>query len=57
MYNLEVLGLDRVLYAADYPFQEVPSAVAVHDDLPIDNQDKRKIYELNAVNLFRLNER
>src|SRR6202034_3479927 len=42
LYAQSVLGVDRVLYAMDYPYQFVPEEVKVTDDLPISDRDKKK---------------
>jgi 2,3-dihydroxybenzoate decarboxylase len=49
-----VLGVDRVLYAMDYPYQFVPEEVKVTDGLPISGEDKQKLYQLNAERVFSL---
>ena len=54
LYAQSVLGVDRVLYAMDYPYQFVPDEVKVTDDLPIPDLDKQKLYQLNAESVFRL---
>ena len=54
MYARSVLGADRVLYAMDYPYQYVPEEVAVTDNLPITDEEKRAFYETNAMKVFRL---
>jgi 5-carboxyvanillate decarboxylase len=54
LYALSVLGVDRVLYAMDYPYQFVPEEVHVTDDLPIGDSDKKKLYQTNAERLFSL---
>jgi 2,3-dihydroxybenzoate decarboxylase len=54
LYAQSVLGVDRVLYAMDYPYQFVPEEVKVTDDLPIPEEDRRKLYQLNAERVFRL---
>jgi 2,3-dihydroxybenzoate decarboxylase len=54
LYAQSVLGVDRVLYAMDYPYQFVPEEVKVTDDLPISPEDKKKLYELNARTVFKL---
>jgi 5-carboxyvanillate decarboxylase len=54
LYCQSVLGVDRVLYAMDYPYQFVPEEVKVTDDLPISDTDKRKMYQLNAERVFGL---
>jgi 5-carboxyvanillate decarboxylase len=54
LYAISVLGIDRVLYAMDYPYQFVPEEVKVTDNLPISDADKKKFYQSNAENSFRL---
>jgi 5-carboxyvanillate decarboxylase len=54
LYAQSVLGVDRVLYAMDYPYQFVPEEVKVTDELPISEADKRKLYQSNAESLFSL---
>jgi len=49
-----VLGMDRVLYAMDYPYQYLPAEVQVYDELPISTADKKKLYQTNAEMLFSL---
>jgi 2,3-dihydroxybenzoate decarboxylase len=55
LYAQSVLGVDRVLYAMDYPYQFVPEEVKVTDELPISALDKQKLYQLNAERVFSLN--
>jgi 2,3-dihydroxybenzoate decarboxylase len=54
LFCQQVLGLDRVLYAMDYPYQFVPEEVKVTDELPISEGERRMLYETNATRLFRL---
>jgi 2,3-dihydroxybenzoate decarboxylase len=54
LYAQSVLGVDRVLYAMDYPYQFVPEEVAVTDNLPIGDADKKKLYQSNAERVFNL---
>lgn len=54
LYAQSVLGLDRVLYAMDYPYQFVPSEVSVTDNLPIGDAEKTMLYQTNAERVFRL---
>jgi len=49
-----VLGVDRVLYAMDYPYQFVPEEVTMTDNFPISDADKKKLFETNAIKLFNL---
>ena len=54
LYCQKVLGMDRVLYAMDYPYQFVPEEVNVTDNLPISAADKKKLYQSNAEKVFDL---
>jgi len=50
----QVLGVDRVLYAMDYPYQFVPAEVKLTDRLPISAAAKRKLFQGNAEKVFHL---
>jgi len=54
LFSQQVLGIDRVLYAMDYPYQFVPEEVKVTDELPISEEDRNKLYHLNAQRVFKL---
>src|SRR5215469_5093363 len=54
LYAQSVLGVDRVMYAMDYPYQFVPEEVKVTDDLPISDEDKHNLYHSNAERVFGL---
>ena len=54
LFSQQVLGIDRVLYAMDYPYQFVPEEVKVTDELPISEDDRKKLYQTNAEQVFRL---
>ena len=54
LYCQKVLGMERVLYAMDYPYQFVPAEVRVTDDLPISDAEKRKLYQTNAEAVFKI---
>src|SRR5689334_2909695 len=49
-----VLGVDRVLYAMDYPYQFEISEVIASDDVPMSAEDKRKFFQTNAEHVFSL---
>jgi 5-carboxyvanillate decarboxylase len=49
----QVLGVDRVLYAMDYPYQFEASEVVAMDAIGSE-LDRRKFYELNARAVFKL---
>jgi len=54
LYCQQVLGVDRVMYAMDYPYQFVPEEVRATDELPISDADKKKLYQTNAERVFAL---
>ena len=54
LYAQSVVGVDRVMYAMDYPYQFVPEEVKVTDELPISDADKKTFYQSNAERVFAL---
>jgi 5-carboxyvanillate decarboxylase len=54
LYAQSVVGMDRVMYAMDYPYQFVPEEVKITDDLPISDSEKRQFYQTNAERVFAL---
>jgi 5-carboxyvanillate decarboxylase len=52
--SIEVLGLDRILFAADYPYESIQEAVTFMDGVDLTDDDRAKIYWKNAVSVFRL---
>ena len=55
-YVQSVIGVDRVMYAMDYPYQFVPEEVNVTDALPIDYEELEAFYQTNAERVFKLGE-
>ena len=53
-YCQSVLGMDRVMYAMDYPYQFVPEEVTVTDQLPLSEADLKMFYQTNAERVFRV---
>jgi 5-carboxyvanillate decarboxylase len=49
-----VLGVDRVLYAMDYPYQFEISEVIASDEVPMSAADKKKFFQTNAERVFAL---
>jgi 2,3-dihydroxybenzoate decarboxylase len=49
-----VLGMDRVLYAMDYPYQFVADEVTATDNIAISDADKKKLFQSNAETVFGL---
>jgi 5-carboxyvanillate decarboxylase len=50
----EVLGVERVLYAMDYPYQHDVAEVIATDDLDISNEVKKMLFQTNAETVFKL---
>ncbi len=50
----EVMGVDRVLYAMDYPYQYFPEEVEMSDEVPMSAADRRRFFQTNAERLFHL---
>ncbi len=50
----KVIGIDRVLYAMDYPYQYAPEEVGFCDQMTISPHAKQAFYEDNARRLFGL---
>jgi predicted TIM-barrel fold metal-dependent hydrolase len=48
------IGVDRVMFSADYPFEDIGEAVAWFDAIAMDEADRRKIGRTNALRLFKL---
>ncbi len=54
MMTVELLGIDNLLFAADWPFEKVRDSVDAMDAMPLCEEDKAKIYHLNAKRVFAL---
>jgi 2,3-dihydroxybenzoate decarboxylase len=50
----EVLGVERVLYAMDYPYQFVAEEVTASDQVPLSDHDRKLFFQLNAERVFSL---
>jgi len=48
------LGLDRIMYAMDYPYQYHPEEVAAQDAMAMNMQDKKAFFQTNAQKVFDL---
>ena len=49
-----VLGMERVLYAMDYPYQYELNEVIETDNVTISKSDKKKLFQTNAEKVFAL---
>jgi 2,3-dihydroxybenzoate decarboxylase len=50
----EQIGIDRVLYAMDYPYQCPPEEVVALDAMAMTPEIKKKFFQTNAERLFKL---
>lgn len=53
--SIEVVGEDRIMFAADYPYESVEDGVKFMDEVDITEAQRRKIYSENAIRIFNLN--
>jgi 2,3-dihydroxybenzoate decarboxylase len=53
-YVQDVMGVDRLMYAMDYPYQFVPEEVNVTDELQLSYEDHKAFYQTNAERVFKL---
>lgn len=53
-YTQEAVGIDRVLYAMDYPYQCPVEEVIALDAMSMSADHKKKFFQTNAERLFRL---
>ena len=51
---LELGGIDRIMFSADYPYQSMTQARAFLEQIPVSAADRERIAHGNAVRLFRL---
>jgi 5-carboxyvanillate decarboxylase len=53
-FTQSVIGMNRVMYAMDYPYQYVPEEVTAQDALPISDAEKKNFFQTTAEQVFRL---
>jgi 5-carboxyvanillate decarboxylase len=51
---LDVIGVDRILFAVDYPYEYDKEAVRFMDEANVTDEERRKLYETNATRYFNL---
>ena len=54
MCTIQQMGSDRILFATDYPFEEVVDACSWFDSCTISEGDRYKIGRQNAIDMFKL---
>ena len=54
LFCQQVMGVDNILYAMDYPYEFNSEEVVATDNLPISDADKKKLFQTNAERVFNL---
>jgi 5-carboxyvanillate decarboxylase len=54
LFALATVGVERVLFAADYPYESMQEAVALMNTLPIAPEQLARVYHRNAERTFKL---
>ena len=52
--SIEVLGVERIMFAADYPYESVEEGVKFLDTVDISDAQRQQIYSGNAERFFKL---
>lgn len=52
--SLDVLGVERILFAADFPYEDDAEAVRFMDGAAVTEDERKQIYETNARRVFKL---
>jgi 2,3-dihydroxybenzoate decarboxylase len=52
--TIAAIGVDRVMFSVDYPFEDISDAADWFDNAPLGDVDRLKIGRENAVKLFKL---
>ena len=50
--SVEMLGAEKIFFAADYPYESVEEAVSLMDAAPVTEAELHQIYHENAERLF-----
>jgi 2,3-dihydroxybenzoate decarboxylase/5-carboxyvanillate decarboxylase len=53
-YSIEVVGVDNILWAIDYPYEQMPPSVKFMNEVDISDEDKAKIFHRNAERIFHI---
>ena len=51
---LEVMGVDRLMFSTDYPFERMQEAANWFDNTPLSDAERLKVGRTNAIKLFKL---
>jgi 2,3-dihydroxybenzoate decarboxylase len=53
-FTQSIVGVDRVLYAMDYPYQYAVDEVVAMDNMTMSDEDKMKFFQTNAQKVFKI---
>lgn len=53
-YSMKKLGVERIMWAIDYPYQPSAPAVAFMDAAPVSDAERAALYHGNAERVFRI---
>jgi 5-carboxyvanillate decarboxylase len=53
-YAIDKLGIDRVMWAIDYPFQLTPASVEFIESAPLSESEREQVAFRNAERIFRI---
>ncbi len=53
-FTQSIVGVDRVLYAMDYPYQYAADEVTLLDNMQMSADDKKKFFQSNAQTVFKI---
>jgi 5-carboxyvanillate decarboxylase len=53
-YVIEVLGIDHVMWAIDYPYQAAPGSVEFMNTAPVSTDDRARLFHGNAERIFKI---
>ena len=53
-FTQSVIGVDRVMYAMDYPYQYAVDEVTVMDNMQMSDEAKKKFFQTNAQRVFNI---
>jgi 5-carboxyvanillate decarboxylase len=54
LYTVSILSADNILFAIDYPMESSEEATQFMQKVPLEHNDKEKIYHVNAERIFSL---
>ncbi len=49
-----VLGMDKICFASDYPYEDVPEMMQFLDDIPLTQKDREAMFYKNAVEQLKI---